>query len=152
MGGLAVGTIRHAISIDEALSGGSASCITKDYGEERNCGLQAELSGSTAFIRSLAVKKGSDRLPRVSQLVKYEAIVATKGALSLLKCGDYSELRSFLRATQLLQSNIVEIAQLDELRGGNSLRRDEQRRNFARTFNRWVQQRATRTLPGPLRN
>jgi hypothetical protein len=71
---------------------------------------------------------------------QYAAVVATKGALMFV------ELRRLLGEEKLLaalrnyyRANLLEIAELDDLRGAFIAEAPlEQRRSVARTFNRWL--------------
>jgi hypothetical protein len=130
--------------LDEALANWSALLYYKEvYGEERAAAtLDDQLRGVYKVYRTFG---GEDMAATRSareyrNFFQYAAIVASKGALMFVSLrrlmGDekfFAALRSYY------ETNMFEIAELDDLRGafvGEALR--PQRRAVTRTFSRWL--------------
>lgn len=143
--GAAVGNdpARHPV-LDEALSSWSAYLYYFErYGEERAAMvIEDQLKGVYRLYRTFGGDDmNADRPAReYRNSLQYAAIVTTKGALMFLELqrlmGDdrfFSALRSYYKA------NLLEIADLDDLRGALIAEAPlEQRRTVTRTFNRWL--------------
>lgn len=71
---------------------------------------------------------------------QHAAIVATKGALMFVELERLlGEERLFMALQSYYKANLLEIAELDDLRGAFIAEAPiEQRRKVARTFNRWL--------------
>ncbi|HEX8921128.1 MAG TPA: M1 family aminopeptidase, partial [Pyrinomonadaceae bacterium] len=130
--------------LDEALANWSALLYYKEiHGEERaEAALDDQLRGVYKVYRTFG---GEDMAATRSareyrNFFQYAAIIASKGALMFVSLrrlmGDenfFAALRSYY------ETNLFEIAELDDLRGafvGEAPR--QQRRAITRTFNRWL--------------
>jgi aminopeptidase N len=134
---------REAV-LDEALAGWSALLYYRETkgDEQATAVLRDELLGVYRLYRTFGGEDMDANRPSrdYRNSFQYEAIVATKGALMFVELrrliGDekfFAALRSYYKA------NMLEIAQLDDLRGAIMAETPiEQRRTVARTFNRWL--------------
>jgi hypothetical protein len=143
--GVAVGNNPERDSVlDEALANWSALLYYKEiHGEERaEAALEDQLRGVYKVYRTFG---GEDMAATRSareyrNFFQYAAIVASKGALMFVSLrrlmGDekfFAALRSYY------ETNIFEIAELDDLRGAFVAESPlAQRRAVTRTFNRWL--------------
>lgn len=133
--------------LDEALSCWSALTYYREvYGEQKvKAALEDQLRGVYRLYRTFGGEDmDADRPSRdYRNSFQYVAIVATKGALMLVELqrvlGDqrfFAAMRNYYRA------NLLEIADLDDLRGALVAEAPiEQRRGVARTFSRWLSSR-----------
>ena len=130
--------------LDEALAGWSALQYYREiYGEQRAAtALQDQLRGVYRLYRTLG---GEDMTADHSareyrNSFQYAAIVMTKGALLFVDLRKLlGEERFFAALRGYYQANLLEIADVDDLRGALIAEAPiEQRRMIARTFNRWL--------------
>ena len=130
--------------LDEALANWSALLYYKEIrGEERAAAaLDDQLRGVYKVYRTFG---GEDMAATRSareyrNFFQYSAIVASKGALMFVSLRKLmGDERFFAALRSYYETNVFEIAELDDLRGafvGEALR--PQRRAVTRTFNRWL--------------
>ncbi|MGH9932972.1 MAG: hypothetical protein ACREA9_27615 [Pyrinomonadaceae bacterium] len=130
--------------LDEAMSGWSALLYFREiYGAQKAAAvLEDQLQGVYRLYRTFGGEDmGANRPARdYRNTFQYAAVVTTKGTLMFV------ELQRLLGEEKLLsafrnyyQANLLEIAELDDLRGALIAEAPlEQRRAVARTFNRWL--------------
>jgi hypothetical protein len=133
--------------LDEAMSSWSALLYFKEvYGQQRaEAILEDQLRGVYRLYRTFGGEDMNANRPArdYRNTFQYAAVVTTKGALMLL------QLQQILGEEKLLaslrnyyQANLLEIAELDDLRGAVIAEAPiEKRRIVARTFNRWLANR-----------
>lgn len=130
--------------LDEALANWSALLYYKEiHGEERaEAALDDQLRGVYKVYRTFG---GEDMAATRSardyrNFFQYSAIVASKGALMFVSLRKLmGDERFFAALKSYYETNVFEIAELDDLRGafvGEALL--TQRRAVTRTFNRWL--------------
>ncbi|HEY3042308.1 MAG TPA: M1 family aminopeptidase [Pyrinomonadaceae bacterium] len=143
--GAAVGNnpAREAV-LDEAMASWSALLYFREvYGEQKAATvLQDQLQGVYRLYRTFGGEDMDANRPSrdYRNTFQYAAVVTTKGALMFVQLqrllGEeklLAALRSYYRA------NLLEIAELDDLRGALIAEAPiEQRRDVARAFNRWL--------------
>jgi hypothetical protein len=130
--------------LDEALASWSALLYFREtYGEQKAAMvLEDQLQGVYRLYRTFGGEDMSANRPSrdYRNTFQYAAVVTTKGALMFV------ELQRLLGEEKLLaalrnyyRTNVLEIAELDDLRGAVIAEAPlEQRRGVARTFNRWL--------------
>jgi hypothetical protein len=130
--------------LDEAMASWSALLYFKEvYGEKKSAAvLEDQLQGVYRLYRTFGGEDMDANRPSrdYRNSFQYAAVVTTKGALLFVELqrllGDEKLLAAF---RNYYQSNLLEIAQLDDLRGSLIAEAPiEQRRAIARTFNRWL--------------
>jgi len=133
--------------LDEAMASWSALLYFRErYGEQRAATvLQDQLQGVYRLYRTFGGEDMDANRPSrdYRNTFQYAAVVTTKGALMFV------ELQRVLGEEKLLaalrnyyRANLLEIAELDDLRGALIAEAPlEQRRGVARTFNRWLASR-----------
>jgi hypothetical protein len=130
--------------LDEALASWSALLYFREiYGEQRAAAvLQDQLQGVYRLYRTFGGDDMDANRPArdYRNTFQYAAIVTTKGALMFVQLqrllGEEKLLAAF---RNYYQANLLEIAELDDLRGALIAEAAiEQRRGVARTFNRWL--------------
>lgn len=133
--------------LDEALSGWSALLYYREvYGQERAATvMQDQLRGVYRLYRTF----GGEDLPadrparEYRNSFQYAAVVVTKGALMFVELQkQLGDKRFFAAVQKYYQANLLEIAEMDDLRAAFVAEAPvEQRRMVARTFNRWLSNR-----------
>ncbi|MEP6569073.1 MAG: M1 family aminopeptidase [Acidobacteriota bacterium] len=130
--------------LDEAMASWSALLYFREiYGEEKAAiVLEDQLQGVYRLYRTFGGEDMDANRParEYRNTFQYAAVVSTKGALMFV------ELQRLLGEEKLVaafrdyyQANLLEIADLDDLRGALIAEAPlEQRRGVARTFNRWL--------------
>jgi hypothetical protein len=130
--------------LDEALASWSALLYFREvYGELKGAAvLQDQLQGVYRLYRTFGGEDMDANRPArdYRNTFQYAAVVSTKGALMFV------ELQRLLGEEKLLaalrnyyRANLLEIAELDDLRGALIAEAKlDQRRTVARTFNRWL--------------
>ena len=130
--------------LDEAMASWSALLYFREmYGEQKAAAvLEDQLQGVYRLYRTFGGEDmGANRPSReYRNTFQYAAVVTTKGTLMFV------ELQRLLGEEKLLaalknyyRTNLLEIADLDDLRGALIAEAPlEQRRGVARTFNRWL--------------
>lgn len=130
--------------LDEALASWSALLYFREiYGEQRAAAvLQDQLQGVYRLYRTFGGDDMDANRPArdYRNTFQYAAIVTTKGALMFVQLqrllGEEKLLAAF---RNYYKANLLEIAELDDLRGALIAEAAiEQRRGVARTFNRWL--------------
>jgi hypothetical protein len=130
--------------LDEAMASWSALLYFKEvYGEEkRSSVLEDQLQGVYRLYRTFGGEDMDANRPArdYRNTFQYAAVVTTKGALLFVELqrllGDEKLLAAF---RNYYQANLLEIAELDDLRGALIAEAPiEHRRAVARTFNRWL--------------
>jgi len=130
--------------LDEALASWSALLYFREiYGEKRTAiVLQDQLQGVYRLYRTFGGEDMDANRPSrdYRNTFQYAAVVATKGALMFVQLqrllGEEKLLAAF---RNYYRANLLEIAELDDLRGALIAEAPlEQRREVARTFNRWL--------------
>jgi hypothetical protein len=130
--------------LDEALSCWSALLYYREfYGNEQAARvLDDQLLGVYRVYRTFGGEDmDANRSARdYRNSFQYAAIVATKGAMMFVDLERLlGEERFFAALQSYYQANLLEIAELDDLRGAFIAEAPiEQRRTVARTFNRWL--------------
>lgn len=130
--------------LDEALSQWSALLYYKEvHGQERAAtALNDQLRGVYKVYRTFGGEDmAADRAAReYRNFFQYSAIVASKGALMFTALRQLMGDEKFFDALRnYYQANMLEIAEMDDLRGAFIASAPlEQRRAVARTFNRWL--------------
>jgi hypothetical protein len=130
--------------LDEALAGWSALLYYRQtYGEQRaDAALQDQLRGVYRVYRTLGGEDMAAEHPSrdYRNSFQYAAIVMTKGALMFAELQRLLGDERFFAALQdYYKANLLEIADMDDLRGAFIAEAPiEQRRVVARTFNRWL--------------
>lgn len=130
--------------LDEALSQWSALLYYKEvHGQERAAtALNDQLRGVYKVYRTFGGEDmAADRAAReYRNFFQYSAIVASKGALMFTALRQLMGDEKFFDALKnYYQANMLEIAEMDDLRGAFIASAPlEQRRAVARTFNRWL--------------
>jgi Peptidase family M1 domain len=130
--------------LDEALSCWSALLYYREfYGDEQAARvLDDQLLGVYRVYRTFGGEDmDANRSARdYRNSFQYAAIVATKGAMMFVDLERLLGEEKFFAALQsYYQANLLEIAELDDLRGAFIAEAPlEQRRTVARTFNRWL--------------
>jgi hypothetical protein len=131
--------------LDEALACWSALLYYQQtYGDERAATvLQDQLRGVYRLYRTFGGEDmDANRAARdYRNSFQYAAIVMTKGALMFAELQRLlGDDRFFAALQKYYKANLLEIADLDDLRGAFIAEAPiEQRRTVARTFNRWLQ-------------
>jgi hypothetical protein len=130
--------------LDEAMASWSALLYFREmYGEQKAATiLEDQLQGVYRLYRTFGGEDMDANRPArdYRNTFQYAAVVTTKGALMFV------ELQRLLGEDKLLaafrnyyRANLLEIAELDDLRGALIAEAPlEQRRSVARTFNRWL--------------
>ena len=130
--------------LDEAMASWSALLYFREiYGEQKAAAvLEDQLQGVYRLYRTFGGEDMDANRParEYRNSFQYAAVVTTKGTLMFV------ELQRLLGEEKLLaafknyyQTNLLEIAELDDLRGALIAEAPlEQRRGVARTFNRWL--------------
>jgi hypothetical protein len=130
--------------LDEAMASWSALLYFREtYGEQKaKIVLEDQLQGVYRLYRTFGgADMDADRPARdYRNTFQYAAVVTTKGALMFVQLqrllGEEKLLAAF---RNYYQANLLEIAELDDLRGALIAEAAiEQRRAVARTFNRWL--------------
>ncbi len=133
--------------LDEAMASWSALLYFREmYGEQKAAAvLQDQLQGVYRLYRTFGGEDMDANRPSrdYRNTFQYAAVVTTKGTLMFV------ELQRLLGEERLLaafknyyRANLLEIAELDDLRGALIAEAPlEQRRGVARTFNRWLASR-----------
>jgi hypothetical protein len=130
--------------LDESLGCWSALLYYREtYGEERAAAvLQDQLRGVYRLYRTFGGEDLAADHPAhdYKNSFQYAAIVMTKGALMLVELQKQLGDKRFFAAIQgYYQANLLEIADMDDLRGAFVAEAPiEQRRMVGRTFNRWL--------------
>ena len=143
--GAAVGNdpAREAV-LDEALSCWSALLYYKEaYGEQQASAVLADqLRGVYRLYRTFGGEDMDANRPTrdYRNSFQYAAIVTTKGALMFVELERLLGSEKFFAALRsYYKANLLEIAELDDLRGALVAEAAiEQRRTVARTFSRWL--------------
>jgi hypothetical protein len=134
----------HDAVLDEALSGWSALLYYKEtYGEQQAATvLTDQLLGVYRLYRTFGGEDMDAHRPTrdYRNSFQYAAIVMTKGALMFVELERLLGTEKFFAALRgYYQANLLEIAELEDLRGALIAEAAiEQRRTVARTFNRWL--------------
>jgi hypothetical protein len=130
--------------LDEAMASWSALLYFKEiYGEQKSAAvLEDQLQGVYRLYRTFGGEDMDANRPSrdYRNTFQYAAVVTTKGALLFVQLqrllGDEKLLAAF---RSYYQANLLEIAELDDLRGALIAEAPiEKRRAVARTFNRWL--------------
>jgi hypothetical protein len=130
--------------LDEALASWSALLYFRQtYGEQKAAEvLQDQLQGVYRLYRTLGGEDMDANRPSrdYRNTFQYAAVVATKGALMFVQLQRLLGEEKLLAALRnYYRANLLEIAELDDLRGALIAEAPiEQRRGVARTFNRWL--------------
>ena len=130
--------------LDEAMASWSALLYFKDrYGEQKAAELlEDQLQGVYRLYRTFGGDDMSANRPSrdYRNTFQYAAVVTTKGALMFVELQRLMGDEKLLEALRnYYQTNLLEIADLDDLRGALIAEAPlEQRRVVARTFNRWL--------------
>jgi hypothetical protein len=133
--------------LDEAMASWSALLYFRElHGEGKAAAVQEDqLRGVYRVYRTLGGEDMDANRPsrEYRNSFQYSAVVASKGALMFVQLqnilGDEKLLTAF---RNYYQANLLEIAELDDLRGAVIAETPiEQRRTIARTFNRWLESR-----------
>ena len=143
--GMAVGNdpAREPV-LDEAMASWSALLYFREiYGEQKAAlVLEDQLEGVYRLYRTFGGEDMSANRPSrdYRNTFQYAAVVTTKGTLMFVELqrllGEEKLLRAF---RNYYRTNVLEIAELDDLRGALIAEAPlEQRRGVARTFNRWL--------------
>ncbi len=133
--------------LDEALASWSALLYFRErYGEEKTKSiLEDQLQGVYRLYRTFGGEDmNADRPSRdYRNSFQYAAVVTTKGALMFVELErQLSEEKLLAALRSYYQANLLEIAELDDLRGALIAEAPiEQRRAIARTFSRWLASR-----------
>jgi hypothetical protein len=130
--------------LDEAMASWSALLYFREtYGEQKTATvLEDQLQGVYRLYRTFGgADMDADRPSRdYRNTFQYAAVVTTKGALMFVQLqrllGEEKLIAAF---RNYYKANMLEIAELDDLRGALIAEAPiEQRRGVARTFNRWL--------------
>jgi hypothetical protein len=130
--------------LDEALASWSALLYFREiYGEQKAATvLQDQLQGVYRLYRTFGGEDMDANRPTrdYRNTFQYAAVVTTKGALMFVQLqrllGEEKLLAAF---RNYYRANLLEIAELDDLRGALIAEAPiKQRREVARTFNRWL--------------
>jgi hypothetical protein len=130
--------------LDEAMAGWSALLYFREkYGEQKAAAvLEDQLQGVYRLYRTFGGEDMDANRPSrdYRNTFQYAAVVATKGALMFVQLqrllGEEKLLTAF---RNYYRANLLEIADLDDLRGALIAEAPiEQRRGVARAFNRWL--------------
>jgi hypothetical protein len=143
--GMAVGNdpAREPV-LDEAMASWSALLYFREtYGEQKAALiLEDQLQGVYRLYRTFGGEDMDANRPSrdYRNTFQYAAVVTTKGTLMFVELqrllGEEKLLRAF---RNYYRTNVLEIAELDDLRGALIAEAPlEQRRGVARTFNRWL--------------
>jgi hypothetical protein len=133
--------------LDEAMASWSALLYFREiYGEQKAAAvLEDQLQGVYRLYRTFGGEDMDANRPSrdYRNTFQYAAVVTTKGALMFVQLqrllGEQKLLAAF---RNYYQANLLEIAELDDLRGALIAEAPiEQRRGVARTFNRWLASR-----------
>jgi hypothetical protein len=130
--------------LDEALASWSALLYFREiYGEERAAAvLQDQLRGVYRLYRTFGGDDMDANRPArdYRNTFQYAAVVTTKGALMFVQLQRLLGEEKLLSALKnYYRANLLEIAELDDLRGALIAEAPiEQRRGVARAFNRWL--------------
>jgi len=133
--------------LDEALASWSALLYFKDrYGEQKAAALlEDQLQGVYRLYRTFGGEDMNANRPSrdYRNTFQYAAIVTTKGALMFVELQRLMGDQKLLAALRkYYQANVLEIAELDDLRGALIAEAPlAQRRAVWRTFNRWLASR-----------
>jgi hypothetical protein len=143
--GAAVGNnpAREAV-LDEAMASWSALLYFREvYGEQKAATvLQDQLQGVYRLYRTFGGEDMDANRPSrdYRNTFQYAAVVTTKGALMFVQLQRLLGEEKLLAALRnYYRANLLEIAELDDLRGALIAEAPiEQRRGVARAFNRWL--------------
>jgi hypothetical protein len=130
--------------LDEALASWSALLYFRQtYGEQKATEvLQDQLQGVYRLYRTFGGEDMDANRPSrdYRNTFQYAAVVTTKGALMFVQLQRLLGEEKLLAALRnYYRANLLEIAELDDLRGALIAEAPiEQRRSVARTFNRWL--------------
>ena len=130
--------------LDEALASWSALLYFRQtYGEQKAAEvLQDQLQGVYRLYRTFGGEDMDANRPSrdYRNTFQYAAVVTTKGALMFVQLQRLLGEEKLLAALRnYYRANLLEIAELDDLRGALIAEAPiEQRRSVARTFNRWL--------------
>jgi len=130
--------------LDEALASWSALLYFRQtYGEQKAAEvLQDQLQGVYRLYRTFGGEDMDANRPSrdYRNTFQYAAVVTTKGALMFVQLQRLLGEEKLLAALRnYYRANLLEIAELDDLRGALIAEAPiEQRRGVARTFNRWL--------------
>jgi hypothetical protein len=133
--------------LDEAMASWSALLYFREiYGEQKAAAvLEDQLQGVYRLYRTFGGEDMDANRPArdYRNTFQYAAVVTTKGALMFVQLqrllGEQKLLAAF---RNYYRANLLEIAELDDLRGALIAEAPiEQRRGVARTFNRWLASR-----------
>jgi hypothetical protein len=130
--------------LDEAMASWSALLYFREvYGEGRAATVQEDqLKGVYRVYRTLGGADMNANHPArdYRNSFQYSAMVATKGALMFVQLQRLLGEEKLLAAIRnYYKANLLEIAELDDLRGALIAEAPiEQRRSITRTFNRWL--------------
>ena len=133
--------------LDEAMSSWSALLYFKEmYGSQRaEAILEDQLRGVYRLYRTFGGEDMNANRPSrdYRNTFQYAAVVTTKGALMLVQLQEILGEEKLLTALRnYYQANLLEIAELDDLRGAVMAEAPiEKRRTVARTLNRWLANR-----------
>ena len=143
--GMAVGNdpAREPV-LDEAMASWSALLYFREmYGEQKAAlVLEDQLEGVYRLYRTFGGEDMDANRPSrdYRNTFQYAAVVTTKGTLMFVELQRLLGEEKLLRAVRnYYRTNMLEIAELDDLRGALIAEAPlEQRRGVARTFNRWL--------------
>jgi hypothetical protein len=130
--------------LDESLANWSALLYFKDlYGDQKEAAIREDqLQGVYRVYRTFGGEDMNANRPSKDyrNTFQYAAVVTTKGALMFVELQRLMTEEKLLAALRnYYQSNLLEIAQLDDLRTALVAAAPlEQRRAVTRTFNRWL--------------
>ncbi|MDQ2920658.1 MAG: hypothetical protein M3R52_03435 [Acidobacteriota bacterium] len=133
--------------LDEAMASWSALLYFKDlYGDQKAAALlEDQLQGVYRVYRTFGGEDMNANRPSrdYRNTFQYAAVVTTKGALMFVELQRLMSEKKLLAALRnYYQANLLEIAELDDLRFALVAEAPlEQRRAVARTFNRWLASR-----------
>lgn len=137
----------RAAVLDEAMSSWSALLYFKQtYGEEKASAiLEDQLRGVYRLYRTFGGEDMNANRPSrdYRNTFQYAAVVTTKGALMFVQLQSLvGEERLLAALRNYYKANLLEIADLDDLRGALVAEAPiDKRRAVVRTFNRWLAER-----------
>jgi hypothetical protein len=130
--------------LDEAMASWSALLYFRDLYDEKKAAtlLEDQLQGVYRLYRTFGGEDLNANRPSrdYRNTFQYAAVVTTKGALMFVELQRLMTDKRLLAAVgKYYQSHLLEIAELDDLRGALIAEAaPEQRRAVVRTFNRWL--------------
>ena len=133
--------------LDEAMASWSALLYFREvYGEQKAALiLEDQLQGIYRLYRTFGGEDMDANRPSrdYRNTFQYAAVVTTKGTLMFVELQRLLSEEKLLKAFRnYYRTNVLEIAELDDLRGALIAEAPlEQRRGVARTFNRWLASR-----------